>query len=280
MLSSLFFLCLSLLGFSPLFFPLPAPTHPRLSLSLSLSLIPVQHAIKTRFGARQSRPRRTSASGLLGGATAGRPRSAARPRTRRSPRRCGSLVASTPRGARGRGWTGKRRGSCWRSWPRRSAGCPPRGRKRGGCFRCREKEEGEELKLFRNNLTKKTSKGSLLSLYVVEGASCWDRGESARALPVGGGEEGGKKEEKRDDEEVEITLDNEKKKEHASSLLLSVGPHPFSLARRPAPGSLSCAAQPPAVSLSGSAQTDRERGKKFQESFPPNRPPPLFRRHR
>ena len=31
------FLCLSLLGFSPLFFTLPAPTHPRLSLSLSLA---------------------------------------------------------------------------------------------------------------------------------------------------------------------------------------------------------------------------------------------------
>ena len=65
-----------------------------------------------------------------------------------------------------------------------------------GMFALEEKEEGEEVKLFRNNLTKKTSKGSLLSLYVVEGASCWDRGESARALPVGGGEEGGKKEER------------------------------------------------------------------------------------
>lgn len=136
------------------------------------------------------------------------------------------------------------------------------------------------MKLFRNNLTKKTSKGSLLSLYVVEGASCWDRGESARALPVGGGEEGGKKEEKRDDEEVEITLDNEKKKEHASSLLLSVGPHPFSLARRPAPGSLPCAAQPPAVSLSGSAQTDRERENVSRKLSPQSPPPPLFRRHR
>jgi len=219
------FLCLSLLGFSPLFFTLPAPTHPRLSLSLSLSLPPVQHAITTRFGARQSRPRRTSASGLLGGATAGRPRSAARPRTRRSPRRCGSLVASTPRGARGRGWTGRRRGGCWGSWPRRSAGCPPRGRKRGGCFRCREKEEGEEVKLFRNNLTKKTSKGSLLSLYVVEGASCWDRGESARALPVGGGEEGGKKEEKRDDEERSKSHSTTRKRKNTHPRSFSLSGH-------------------------------------------------------